>query len=48
MGTAIRKSCGLSQFIALAQKYRLIYFNADNIVFIGLLMLPFAVQIILG
>jgi hypothetical protein len=32
MCTAIRKSCGLSgsQFIALAQKYRLISFLADN------------------
>jgi hypothetical protein len=32
MSTAIRKSYGLSreQFTALAQKYRLIYFLADN------------------
>jgi hypothetical protein len=32
MSTAIRKTCGLSrsQFMALAQKYRLISFLADN------------------
>jgi hypothetical protein len=32
MSTAVRKACGLSrsQFVALAKKYRLIAFLADN------------------